>query len=358
PEALLAPVRGVFTAERENRLEEYTASFMGALTLINPISSLSHYKENSFLKPLIQYQTVEVTNIQRQIFKSIIERVYANNEFSLNVAISLLDAIINSSSAKAEDLGELKEQLELFKQLDQLLISYKGFLARDNIKKHLPSLALLFLAKFSNKSRQNTDKQAVRISFIENEFNFPINITEYVLGFLGLYYGYKNMIKEDTNLRFEDKVFSRIAYNVQSIKFKLDSYFERFILESIFRYVVNQQKQLNNNFDFLQWDEVIRDNRSPFNLDSEEFEYSDHSFTVLGHKILRLERIDKTERVFQKIEMEYSDSIQDSSYLFAFFKKYFKLDKWYLLEILKKNKGRIRREELEKILELDKKHRN
>jgi hypothetical protein len=347
---------GILNSEKESQLEEYTTSFIGALNIINPISTFSEFKENTFLKPVIQYQNVEITNAHRQVFKSIVERIYLNQEFNLRVAVNVLESVLSSSNIRVDEANEIKEQLYLFEQLDKLLISYKGVISKDVIKKHLPTLALLFLSKFPNKSRQNTDKQAIRISFIENEFSFATNTAEYILGILGLYYGYKNMVKEDTNLNFRDKVFSRLASPIQSIKFRLESYFERFIVESIFRFAT-KQTPLNDKFEFLNWGNELKSDRESFNLDSEDYEYTDKSFMLLGHNILRIVRIDKTEKLFEKIQLEYPDSIQDTSYLFTFFKKYFRIDKWYFLELLKKNKGRYPKEELERILEIDKANR-
>ena len=349
---------GILYAERRNKFENVTDSFFSTLNLINPIKQLSSFKENAYLRPLLNNRNFEINSVQREIFKSIIELVYANKAFNIKDAITILENASSRDHPKNGELTDVKEQIDLFRQLKNLTISYKGVLHKEVMKKtqNLPVLALLFLSKFSNKSRQHTDKQAVRNSFIESEFDLPLNSAEYVLGVLGLYYGYKNMIKQDTNLKFSDSNFERLAASTQSIKFKLESYFERFIIESAFQFAV-QQEVLTDSFDFLNWSEEMSE-RSPIALSPNyQYEYSDNSTTVMGQKILKVIRQDKADKVFERIANQYSDQVEITSYLAAFFAKHFKLDKCHILDILKKNKGRYSMNELEDVLNLDSKTR-
>lgn len=347
---------GILYAERGNKFENITAGFFSTLNLINPIKQLSAFKENAYLRPLLNYRTFEINSVQREIFKSIIERIYANNSFDIKVAITILENSSSRDHPRNGELTDVKEQIDLFKQLENLTISYKGVLQKEVMKKtqNLPVLALLFLSKFSNRSRQHTDKQAVRNSFIESEFDLPLNSAEYVLGVLGLYYGYKNMIKQDTNLKFSDSNFEQLAAKTQSIKFKLESYFERFIVESAFQFAV-QQKLLSDSFDFLNWSEEMSDSKSLAFSPNNQYEYSDESTTIMGQKILSIVRQDKTEKGFERIANQYSDKVEKTSYLAAFFSKHFNLDKRHILEILKMNKGRYPMNELEDVIDLDNK---
>lgn len=348
----------IFYAERENKFENYSSGFFSTLNLINPINRLTIYRENVYLRPLLHYRNLEINSAQRVIFKSVIERVYANKSFDLKTAIEILENSISNENYKNGELTDIKEQIDLFKQLDKLTVSYKELLQKEVIRKNqnLPALALLFLSKFPNKSRQHTDKQAVRNAFIQNEFAAPLNIAEYILGFLGLYYGYKSMIKEDTNLKFSDNTFEHLAANSQSIKFKLESYFERFIVESAFQFVV-QQKVLNETFDFLNWSGEISDSKPTSIAPNFQFEYFDKSTYLMGQTILSIVRQDKTEKVFERIANQYSDKIENTSYLTAFFAKYFSLDKWHILDMLKKNRGRYPMNELEDVIDIDSKNK-
>jgi hypothetical protein len=346
----------IFYAERENKFENYSTGFFSTLNLINPTKQLAVYKENVYLRPLLHYRNLEINSAQRVIFKSVIEKVYANKTFDFKVAIEILETSVTNEHSMNGELADIKELIALFKQLDKLIVSYKELLQKEVIRKNqnLPALALLFLSKFPNKSRQHTDKQAVRNTFIQNEFAAPLNITEYVLGFLGLYYGYRSMIKEDTNLKFSDGTFEQLALSTQSIKFKLESYFERFVVESAFQFAV-QQKVLNDSFEFLNWDSDISYNKS-FTLTSNyQYEYTDRSTNIMGQSILSIFRQDKTEKVFDRIANQYPDKIENTTYLAAFFVKYFNLDKWHILDILKKHKSRYPMNELEDIIDIDSK---
>jgi hypothetical protein len=347
---------GILYAERRNKFENFTDSFFSTLNLINPIKQLSAFKENAYLRPLLNYRSFEINSVQREIFKSIIERVYANKSFDIRVAITILEKASLREYPKNGELTDVKEQIEFFRQLENLTISYKGVLQKEIMQKtqSLPVLVLLFLSKFSNKSRQHTDKQAVRNSFIESEFDLPLNSAEYVLGVLGLYYGYKNMIKQDSNLKFSDSNFEQLAASTQSIKFKLESYFERFIVESAFQFAV-QQKVLNDSFDFLNWNEEMSDSKPIAISPNNQYEYLDKSTAVMGQKILNIVRQDKTEKVFERIANQYSDKVEYTSYLATFFYKHFSLSKWHILEVLKKNKGRYSMNELEDVIDLDNK---
>lgn len=346
----------IFYSEKENKFENYSASFFSALNLINPIKLLSSYKGNAYLRPLLNYHSFEINSVQRTIFKSIIERVYADKSFDIKTAITILDDTATNEYSKNSDLADIKEVMDLFKQLEKLVISYKDILQKEVILKsqNLPVLALLFLSKFPNKSRQHSDKQAVRNAFIESKFSVPFNNAEYILGFLGLYYGYKNMIKEDTNLKFSDSTFEQLASNSQSIKFKLDNYFDRFIIESAFQFAV-QQKPLNDTFEFLNWGEETSDHEQITFASNYQYDYSDKSTNVLGQKILNIVRQDKTEKIFERIANLYSDKVEKTSYLAVFFAKYCELDKWHILDMLKKNKGRYPMSELEDVVDLDSK---
>jgi len=348
---------GVFYAERENKFEDHTTGFFSAINLINPISELANYKGTSFLRPLL-YRDFDTSTTQRTIAKSVIERVYTNKTFDIKIAIEILETAFSNTLSKKEETSDIKELIELFKQLDKQVISYKGLLQKvilkNNLTANLPTLALLFLAKFPNKSRQNSDKQAVRNPFIENEFGFQMNVTEYVLGFLGLYYGYKNMTKEDTNLKFVDKNFEQFANSTQNIKFKLESYLDRFVIESAFQFAI-KQNVLSDSFDFLNWDNNQIEYKPIVIPASIQYEYSDASFTVLGQRILSVQRLDKADKILTKIESQYLDKIEGSSYLITFIKKHIRFEKKALLEMLKQNKGGYPIDDLEKVIELDNK---
>lgn len=75
----------------------------------------------------------------------------------------------------------------------------------------------------------------------------------------------------------------------------------------------------------------------------------------MGQMVLNIFRKDKTEKVFERIANQYSDKVENTTYLASFFAKYFNLDKWHVLDLLKKNKGRYPVSELEDVIDLDSK---
>lgn len=339
---------GILFSEKLGLFEDYTSGFLSAISSINSIPELASLNDKT-LRSLIYYHDIHVNNAQRLIFKAIIEKVYTNEVFSVKEAIKLL----TETNFQSADMLSIRQIIEQLRELDQLAVSYKGLLKSEVVRKNLPVIALIFLSKFSNKSRQNTDKQAVRNSFIKNEFEFSLDVAEYLLGFLGLYYGYKNMVKEDTNLIFEDPVFKDLAESTQSIKFRLDSYLDRFIVESVFRYS-ERKEQLKTSFEFLQWEEVASA-KPLIPKSSGNNDYFDHSYNLLRKRITYVNRRHKNERIFDKIEQLYGDKIQSQSYLSKFVERYLLLDKKYILQLLKENAGKFPIGELDKLVDLDNK---
>ena len=114
---------------------------------------------------------------------------------------------------------------------------------------------------------------------------------------------------------------------------------------------------MNDTFDFLNWSSDISESKPTLLPSNFQFEYSDKSFTVMGQKILSIVRQEKVEKVFEQIANQYSEKIETTSYLATFFAKYFQFDKWHILDILKKNKGRYPMNELEDVINMDNKNK-
>jgi hypothetical protein len=342
---------GLLYAEKENRLDEYLPSFFSALNLINTTQSLSRFKENSFLRPI--FKELEITSAQRLLFTMIIRSIKVNESFNIKSSIGLLEFVLNETK-KPEEKTELGDIINHFKSLDKLATSFPDLLKLEIINRNYPVLILLFLSKFPNKSRLNTDKQAVRTFFIGEEITLPVNVAEYVLAVLGFYYGYKNMVKADTNLRFNDRYFQIVASQVQSIKFKLEDFLDRFIVESCFNYAV-RQSQLNNTYDFLPSSDATLPIPKPI-LDG-TFEYVVKMTDVLNHNVTSISKISKLDKLISELLHRHPDKIQKTSYLSAYFFKHFKLDLYYFIDVLKKNQNEVDLEELTKVIDLEKNNR-
>lgn len=342
---------GLLNAERENDLQEYTNTFFSALQHINLTSKLSVFKEVSLYRYILKPEDIEINSAQRFIFKQIIDRIYSNQEFDLSIGIEILNKALESGSAKEGEVSDIHIIIDWFQRLEQLKVSYKDLLQQELIRKNYPILALLILSKFPNKSRQNTDKQAVRNIFIDSSFEISKSISEFVLAILGLYYGYSTMVKQDTNLRFEDKYLEIVAKKVQSIKIKLNSHLDRFIVESVFEYVVNKRPALGD-FKYLNINPVPSLN-IPTPPTSIDYEYTIQISEVLGTNVLNLRRSNKFDRIISQINEKYGDVIDGSSYLSFFLAKNVGWQKDESIVLLKKLSQRISIDEIEKIIELD-----
>jgi hypothetical protein len=194
---------GVFFSEIDNSYQEYTQNYFCALSIINTTVKTQSTKDLGLYRYILFPFEIEASTVQRVLFRQIMDSIHNDLSFDLKLANKIIQEALASHLATADEEKELKLILDYFKKLEQHQIAYKDLLMVDIIRKNYPVLALLFLSKFSNKSRQHTDKQAVRNTFILHEAQFNKSVTEYLLGVLGLYYGYKTMIKQDTNLNTE-----------------------------------------------------------------------------------------------------------------------------------------------------------
>lgn len=263
-------------------------------------------------------------------------------------SIGLLALSLSGIKCRAESNGEI---IKLFGQLERLEIPFRTVVRSEALQRNLPALALLFLSKFSNKSRQHSDKQAVRNVFIEDT-TLHISTLEYILGMMGLYYGYKNMVRDDTNLNVKDKYFADAAIQIQSIKFRMGSFLERFIVESAFQYA-SKGVQLNEAFDYLNWGPIEFSDLKPKIFESNRYTYVENPFELLQHRVRVIRRIDKAEAVYSKLRQGYPEKIQSSSYLFQFLVKHLPFDREQIINELQKSGSSLPLDELERVVDLD-----
>jgi hypothetical protein len=249
-------------------------------------------------------------------------------------------------------LIELANQL---KRLDNFMISFKELLNVDNIRLNMPLLILVFLTKFSNKSRANSDKQAVRNVLIEEANVLPLNMSEAILANLGAYYGYKNMPRQDTNLSLSDRYFQRVSDMVQSIKFKMESYLDRFIVESCFQFAISQQP-VANSFPYLRWGDESGI-RPITNNSSGEIEYIVRQSPILNYNVTTIAKQGKIDRLLKELNSIHPADLGASSYILSYLLKYGTMYSKYLVEQIRSHPDRFPLEELEEILALDKKYK-
>jgi len=345
---------GLFYSTQNNQLAEFTRSYFAALFSINPIDELQSFRINTLVRPLLFYRKIDTSTELRVLYNTIINHIYSDRTFNIKDSVSILEAIANEGS-NSDERPKLIELANLFKRLDNFTISFKELLSVENIRQNMPLLAMVFLTKFPNKGRSNSDKQAVRNVLLEEVYILPLNMAEAILAILGTYYGYKNMPRADTNLNLSDKYFQIVTNMVQCIKFKMESYLDRFIIESCFQFAITEQP-LANSFSYLQW-EGRPAIRPPINVNNSEIEYTLRQFPVLNYNVTTIVRLGKIDRLLEELKSIYPDGIAPSSYVMNFLLKYGVIDSSYLIEQIRRNPNRFPLDEFQDTLALDKKHK-
>lgn len=347
---------GTFLAESENRYQEYTQNYFSALSMINSTIKVEPIKGLSLYKYMLFPLEIDVTNGQRFLFKQIMSNIQTDITFDQKIAYNIIQNAISFSAATPDEIKDLNVVLEYFTKWQSHQIAFKDILMVDEIKTNYPVLALFFLSKFSNKSRQHTDKQAVRNIFILNESKLGKNISEFLLGVLGLYYGYKTMIKQDTNLRKFDSTFNKISEQSQSIKFKLETALDRVTIESIFNFC-RTNKTITEDYSFLNFQSI----KNKVHIDFPswgEFDYKENSYTLCNTKITVVERKHKSENLLNIVDQNYSEQIKDNSLLAHYLISTFGLNKKVLLDLIKANVSKLDLEKLRELISLDQRLNN
>jgi len=342
----------IFSSTNDNQYQQYPNRYIALLGLINKKLALPDQKDIGLFKYILYPFEIEETNSTRLLFKEIIDKIYNNIEFDYTIAQNIIQNVIISNLSTLEEKKDLQLIIDALIKLEKHQISFKEILNLEIVGKNYPILALLFLTKFSNKSKQHTDKQAVRVLLISNELNFNKSVTEFILSVLGLYYGYNKMIKSDTNLKLNDINFDAIAEKQQSIKFKLENNLDRISIESIFEFCKFQEVQ-NYDYPYLKVKKVkpyIKDQIKKGN-----FEYFDNSFIIYDTIITSIKRVNKIDDILKSIELNYPNYIDNKSVLLNFLINNGIIHKKILLELVKNSSNALFYEELIGLIEFDKK---
>jgi len=346
---------GVFYADREGVFEEYTANYFSALSVVNPIIKSQPTRDIPLYKYIIFPGEIETSTLQRVLFQKILKAIYGNIEMDLSFAREILQTALESGVASSLEKGELSEIYTLFEKLEARQISYKDLIAHQSIQRNYPVMALLFLSRFSNKSRQHTDKQAVRNNFMENSSPISKSISEFLMAVLGLYYGYKTMIKEDTNLNLIDPVFASLTRRHQSIKFRLSSYLDRFVIESAYWFSINGSNQ-PNHYPYLEFQPIEK--RDTLTISSGAYEYQDASYPYRSTQVSVYKRVNKLDSLIESLDKQYPNQITANSALLQHLVSNFGLRKTQLFELMRENLPKIDVEALKYLIEFDKVQKN
>ncbi|WP_406826413.1 SAP domain-containing protein [Pedobacter sp. KACC 23697] len=342
---------GVFFSDRESIFEEYTHNYLAALSVVNAAVVPKSTRDIGLYKYIIFPGEIELTTVQRLLFQRILKAIYENVDLDIDFAITILNAALASELSTIEEQKELGIIIELFERLQEKQISYKDVAFHGAISKNYPVLALLFLSRFPNKSRQHTDKQAVRNNFLDNNSPLSKSVSEFLLSVLGLYYGYKTMIKEDTNINLVDPFFASVSQKYQSIKFRLTSFIDRFVMESAYWFAINGLN-INKKFSFLDYQRPEFKDASTVRAGA--YEYQNFSYSVLGVPITVFRRINKIDILFELLDKAYSYNVPASSVLVHHMISNFGMTKMQLFELIKENASKIDLDDINQLMEFDK----
>lgn len=338
---------------------EYTTNYFEVLSLINNYENESN-KENTFFRWIINPETIEVDNkLARFQFKEILNAIYLNVEFDVDWALSLLEKSIDF-----EQNYDSKEQLQfIYKALldyKKLKVDYRTILSNPLIKKNIPITILIFLIKFPKKNIGHSDKQAMKNFFLSPDCTIEKSTAEYIFAVMGLYYGYRNLVKEDS-LKLIDPYFDSLLIGNAQVKFKLDSFLDRFTIESIFEFSRQGLQKFSEPFNFLRFDNRPEHVIKPQPRNN-KVSYSDKSFHKHDKLIRKIDKISFNTLLAREIIDLYPANISQKNHIFIYVAKYFPelltINSDKLAQLIKEHTGNANLQELEDTINLDKKYRS
>ena len=318
---LIAYVRNTaaFYASTTNEYIDYTPGYFNLLSLINSYDGGSS-KENAFFRWIIHPENIDIDNkLARYQFREILKAVYSGIEFDIDWALKLIEESV-AFEKQTESSEQSKSIFKLLLDYKKLKNDYRTLLAHPLISGNIPITILIFLVKFPSKSLGHSDKQALKNYFRSRDCVLERSTAESVFAVLGLYYGYKNLVKED-KIEIADPFFSRLAMENSQIKFRLDSFLDRFTVESIFEFCKRGFERLVESFEFLkhQTKKVPSELLVPRGLRDE---YIDQSFIKFEKLIINIRKVNIGLVVAKEIMSIYSNGITREEYLYTYIEKY------------------------------------
>jgi hypothetical protein len=269
-------------ANYTGKLVDWDASFLTALALVNRATGTPPPTNAYIFRASLAFEQIAIsdnTTERQRLFHDIVTHIYTGGVFTYKWAATTL-----------ETYKELQPYVHIFEDLQaDGTISFVSAIeifrrTSERTDQNIPLILLVLLGRFSNRDRMHTDKQAVRIYFTQGE-----TITEseaaVCTAILGLYYGYQSMVRDDRNLQIKDRFFSALAPGINRIKFQLDRFLDRYVVESVFQYAYKQVVVLEDTFDYLR----SKQEHHPA-TPSPPIGYTSRPFVVLGQSIVNAEQ--------------------------------------------------------------------
>jgi hypothetical protein len=211
------------------------------------------------------------------------------NFFNPNITLQKIVSAIFKNDTFRKDIFKqiLGNPSEEVKNAFTLLVSDRTIEALQAMKEP-ESILLAFLYRFRDKD--GSDKYALKeqIPYLINRksLKFTTKIfsrASIVLSVLGLYYGYRNLPKEE-EINFKDGYFASFSDNGKfNIKYKLDNLLDRITIESVYQYCFWDNQK--NDFDFLKDDKAIE------KFDLKEGYSDEKTFSIIeNYPIIRISK--------------------------------------------------------------------
>jgi len=323
---------GIIYATQEGVYQQYTDAFFYALYSIYQVEPQSFERDQPVFKYLLRLKGSEGQNVQRALFERVVARIYAGQPFNCTEAATLLSELAAAGLFSREEEKTMATAADIFKKLSRQEIIFKELLGSDLFRRNYALFGLLFLAQFGNAQKSHMDKQAVRNVFIGSTALMGRNTAEYLLALLGLYYGYKNMVKADTNLVPDDRIFATLAAEEQTIKVKDLHYIDRIMVESCFEYA-RTDNPLKRKFEVAKYPNP-KVQRSPLSIAANGDLYTDHSYKKFDTWVTVLERRNKLQQLAEIIVKEFPALITGNSLTLQFLINKYGIPKRWLVELL------------------------
>jgi hypothetical protein len=341
---------GIICSDKENIYQEYSVSFFSALHRIYYPEGQPTERDFPIFKYLLYPTEIEGPPLHKLLLQKILHNIYSGREFGYEAAKNLLSEVISSGILK-EDESDINNVMDIFSKLERQQIIFRDVLASDLFRKHYPLLGLLFLSQFSNRAKSHTDKQAVRNVFFSNTNVLAKGMTEFLMALLGLYYGYGNLVKADTNVRIEDPIFSRLGMAQQTIKIRDFTYIERILVETCFDF----SKSGHGIFRELSMRayNATLDNKPSSNTSIGQVNYIDRSILKYGTNITIVEKRSKLSELIDLIMKSYPSSIPYKSLVLHHVLQSSGISKQLMITLLHQAVNSLDYNDLKKLIEVD-----
>jgi hypothetical protein len=230
--------------------------------------------------------TLDKANLS--FYSTLLKPKYSSNDTLLKIANAIYQDETFRKDIFKQILGTPTEEIH---NAFKLLVGDKTLDALQAIDKLKPAaselILLAFLFRFRDKD--GSDKFALKeqLPYLINRKSLKTTRTHsrasIVLAVLGLYYGYRNLPK-DEEIHLDDRYFDSFSANGKfNIKYKLDNLLDRITIESVYQFCFWDIQK--SSFDFL------KDDKTSIKYDLNEGYSDEKTFSIVeNYPIIRISK--------------------------------------------------------------------